>query len=128
MSEIDEATGLPVLPDGYFWRVRDYTVEIRRNLPPGPWYRESYYGEPQTSGDFEKRVRTVGRRWPRKPLIEVESRVVNRSEAVWAVAGEVVTRDNLLSLARSALADWEDALAREALLGDYPPKRFEGEQ
>lgn len=35
--KIDESTGLPELPEGYFWRVKRDRVEIRQSLPDSEW-------------------------------------------------------------------------------------------
>lgn len=41
---IDEATGLPELPEGYFWRVRADHVQIRLSLPDSEWRPRDEYG------------------------------------------------------------------------------------
>lgn len=40
---IDTATGLPELPEGYFWRINQEDVQIRRRLPDSSWQKR-YYG------------------------------------------------------------------------------------
>lgn len=52
--DIDPDTGLPRLPEGYFYRVSEYEVSIMEDRGPGPWMSSmpSWY---EHSGEVESR-------------------------------------------------------------------------
>ena len=146
IAEIDETTGLPVLPEGHFWRVERNALRIMRSEPASEWSgwasgSGSNYGEYSAWG-VEHRTRQEPRRWPRKPVTLIEYRtrraarnvdvVVNRyGEWVWefrawrCVEPDPITAENLHERALETLVGWRFDQAVDALLGDYPPKRFE---
>lgn len=104
---IDETTGLPELPEGYFWRVNRQSVEIRKTLPNTEWRRaegwgfsfESYYTEGKREtrtvsktkivesrvGLFKKRIVKT-----EIPYDSPEERRVDRSQAVTSAKTEVI--------------------------------------
>lgn len=142
---IDNETGLPELPEGYFWRVNRDSVEIRENLADTNWttrttYIFSAYGSENPRRETREVVREVttlrevGFFRPRfipevRYKTEHEERYTNRSNGIvkaWTDKTEIeehypVTKKNILSLCERALETFE---ARN-LLGDYPPKKLE---
>lgn len=131
--EIDDATGLPALPEGFFWRVNEVSVEIRKRLPDSEWGPiYAHWGgwstyQPSGTGESEERTKEVTvykKRFLRKPLktleLEYEYREINRSEVVEKIAtlDPRITRENLLDLCREAV----EAMEARKLYGDYPPK------
>lgn len=123
---IDTATGLPELPEGYFWRINPWYVEIRKN-------------EPDTI-DPELSVRTW---WGGKKILRKEQVISGNtrrvcigalarnpdhpapSPGVWGMVDIVnavpVTKKNVLEMAERAMAEYD----RLDLFGDYPPKKLE---
>jgi len=102
MTEIDNATGLPELPDGYFWSLGKYNVTIRKKLPDTEWKKYSSTGLLYDIGksigersnketkvkteEVETRVRVKHWWWPREKYKTVTKmgevtydRYVNRS-------------------------------------------------
>lgn len=120
-------TGLPALPEGYFWRVRHRRHHPYKNWPEAvatdfsrlqvllmktvsgvrtekvyqkPWYRRTHreITTPYTSEDVEFVEDTEGT----NPI------------AVRNAANRIMKR-------------WEKAKVRDALIGDYPPKTLDVE-
>lgn len=117
-------TGLPALPEGYFWRVRHrryrpnkypdwVTTDTTRlqvlliktfsgtrteKVYPKPWYRRTHkeITTPYTSEDIE---------------------FVEDAEGTHAIA--------VRNAANRIMKRWEKAKVRDALVGDYPPKTLE---
>lgn len=115
-------TGLPALPEGYFWRVRHHEAYNWSGLTyvdksrlqvlliktfsgtrtekvyPKPWYRRTHKGieVPYTSEDIQF----------------VEDAEGTHTIAVRNAANRIMKR-------------WEKAKVRDALVGDYPPKTLE---
>lgn len=99
---VSSETGLPSLPDGYFWRVNETSVEIRKTLPDTKWIpildgctrvlaglynldidqtRETKQGEPYTVQEQMKNWWGLTRKKTRTlhPILE---RAVNRSQRI----------------------------------------------
>lgn len=119
-------TGLPALPEGYFWRVRhrlyrpykDYdwmstdttrlqvllmkTVSGTRteDVWPKPWYRRN-----------PRRVTT--------PYTLEDTQFVEDCEGTHSIA--------VRNAANRIMKRWEKAQVRDSLVGDYPPKTLEVE-
>lgn len=136
----DPNTGLPALPEGYFWRIASEGVQIRKSLPDTKWESYDpgypYYGEPLIEGDYETRTvedsvsQVVPRPWwnlfgtDRLVTREIKSRqgrFVNRSSAELTYRPDTaITHDNVESVVAEAYKRFE-ALS---LFGDYPPKKL----
>lgn len=109
---MDQLTGLPVLPEGYFWRVSH----------AGPDWALLAGQEPRLAVEIRvKEFRTVARKaggffskWV--PVTEEGSRVVLVEECKGTAPVAVV------NAARRAVKRLEAHRAAEALVGDYPPK------
>ena len=145
MSEIDETTGLPKLPEGHFWRVEPNALLIMQNREAGEWTGWAYgHGTTyrfDSSHDLETRDRSEKQGLRRVLVPEYRVRRAKGPLALFAkrfgtwkewgdgnrrfVENDPVTPANLLERALETLADWEATKAANALLGDYPPKRFE---
>lgn len=119
-------TGLPALPEGYFWRVRhrryrpykDYdfiaTDETRlqvllmktvsgvrtEKVYPKPWYRRTH-----------REITT--------PYTVEDTQFVEDCEGTNPIA--------VRNAANRIVKRWEKAKVRDALVGDYPPKTLEVE-
>lgn len=120
---IDEETGLPKLPEGYFWRVRHHR-ETAMN---------SYYGNPYI---WEDKTRLQVQLVNAKKHTEVtsERKWFRTVEATRETTREVVlfTEDaqgtNPIAVRNTAnriMNLWIKAKERDALVGDYPPKKLE---
>ena len=109
-------TGMPELPDGYFWRVRRWeesfsltervSVDIRRKRLFGSEY---IYGLPL---EFKNK--------PEVPTGKVGG---------WKPIHAPLTDENVLYTAQVVLENWNRRKAKAAtekrLLGDYPPNKLE---
>lgn len=154
MTEIDQNTGLPALPEeGMFFRVTMDGVQLRRKLPDSEWQDASnlfYTGKPENTQDSEYRVTERSHpRWFRTYVTTtIERRRINQSE-ILAVAKTAktgkknvrhdpytrdpildhiynpITREDLPRLAQEALDKYLAKEEQRSLLGDYPPKRFD---
>lgn len=104
MSEIDEATGLPALPEGQFWRVKP----------------ERYTGKAwlylMQRGEIVRPARTERRWWWRT----VEHPEV-RTPAEWEVDGHPIVEANPGGVLWAA----RRLIDKQGIFGDYPPKRLE---
>lgn len=75
--KIDTTTGLPGLPEGYFWRINGYSVQIMREVETGTW--SDWYRIPE---NFTAGLRTAedaanqGRRAYKEGAYEFQGRVV----------------------------------------------------
>ena len=131
MIRIDPQTGLPRLPDGYFWRVDTSGVQIRKIFVT-PWssYRrhETNYDMPWTVYKVETReVDTFrygffGRKIPYK---RVEYRHVGSYMVEFKSV--IIEPDSILEECQQLLEYWEQTEKRRALYGDYPPKKLDTE-
>lgn len=145
MTDIDLTTGLPALKEGQFWRVR--------KCEPG-WYDSLGQGylvvELIERIEFEKRTRRTFLGIPLwlAPPVKVVDHATLAYQVIWdpdrpfvekEYAGRLVTVDGkkyfplsvesltpsiILEAAKKALSWYEDKLASEKLLGDYPPKKL----
>lgn len=118
-------TGLPALPEGYFWRVRhhetydwayyDYRTQVDKSrlqvlliktfsgtrtekVYPKPWYQRTH-----------KEITT--------PYTSEDIQFVEDAEGTHAIA--------VRNAANRIMKRWEKAKVRDALVGDYPPKTLE---
>lgn len=121
---LDDATGLPALPEGYFWRVR------HRQYRPTNRYD---WWDTDTSRLQVLLMRTVSgvtteQRWP-KPWYRLSPRVITvpyTSEDVQYVEDAEGTHPIAVrNAAYRILKQWEKAKVRDALIGDYPPMKLE---
>jgi hypothetical protein len=124
--EINPATGLPDVPDGYFWRVKHYWVEY--HTAPTLW--------------VQLRKRAPWPLWPTRSVL-VASRETDAEDETqkvwirgywrWALADPESVPENVAHLAalvwRDQRVSVEQEAARTALVraldevaGDYPPK------
>lgn len=127
MTDIDTATGLPALPEGYFWRVQHHRE-----------YADTVYGRVRINNDRERlqvvlihryeKTRTgttTHRNWlgryVHKPYTDID-----------VIEDALFTEDTLgtnkiavQNAANRIVKLWEKAKERDALIGDYPPKSLE---
>lgn len=92
---IDLNTGLPELPEGYFWRVKQKSVSIMRTLPDTKWFEEGNLISISPNEEFRDvskpvTVKILGIFPVTRTVTVKECRIVNRSETV-------VTQDTELS-------------------------------
>lgn len=107
---IDNNTGLPELPEGYFWRIAKSSVSIQKKLPDTEWRLRGWSDVLSRGVEYrerpeEKTVKAFGI-FPRKEtVITYEVRYVNRSEEVVSVdtelSGEIFpSKEQALEFAR----------------------------
>jgi hypothetical protein len=114
-AEIDPDTGLPVLPEGFFWRV------------DGP---TSFYGHPDKpmvrlmrTVEYQDSRVTIPGRWPWSKGVLA---VLTRDDSVlFKPLPDEFTKEHIRKAAVAIWDRWQVVKAREALVGDYPPKRLE---
>ncbi|MGR6088931.1 hypothetical protein ACU4IU_00020 [Brevibacterium sp. CSND-B09] len=143
--EIDEATGLPELPDGEVWQVEEQRVDslgARRGwylsiLGPererewSSWETDLYYSEPtlrrEDSDTIQTREVLLGRTWygARKVRHEYRYAIGTGSNVRWvsriAYAGEYPTQKDLRTAAFRALKARARRAEATSLIGLYPP-------
>lgn len=140
--KIDPNTGLPELPEGYFFRVTSWDVQIRKTYPDTKWLTSDPRGNWDSYRVYsDKETRTVARgieeskrTWRGRQKVTrtrnvKEFRFVNRSKLVYSARpteedGEI-TKKNLLELATNAYIKYAEMKENESIRGDYPPKKFE---
>ena len=130
MIEIDEATGLPALPEGYRWNVTDKDIL---------WYKDDWSGSVYKSSGKNLRVILQNNRavkgmelnpkkhwWNREP----EYRTVESEE--WCFVDHKVTKGihsiAVIDAARAIYRRFDDQRVRNEaaaeLVGIYPPKKL----
>lgn len=137
--ELDSETGLPVLPDGYFWRVTfenfewgNYSdprpsvrVDLRKNLP-NTWYRRNksqsvlhHVGELFDRDATFRRPGTMYReyRWIEHQDEEIQAFIVDLAKTVY--------RKHQVALEQVKIRQKTYAQA-DRFEGDYPPKSVKG--
>lgn len=140
---MDEATGLPALPEGYFWRVGYSELSIMRNAAAGNW-SDWVSKNAWRYSDYEREGRTIQvgvKRFTRRPVMVEQSRYRRPARVVaefvkrygewdedWryscCIEPDPMTRENLYDRACEVYNNWQQKLAERALVGDYPPKKF----
>lgn len=126
MTDIE--TGLPELPEGFFWRIRN------AQRPLYDWFRSTTYVDVydefvlcvMKTGYVKPGTRVIPGKWYWPfPKTEDDSRQVPAQEVyIEKVYGEP-TPEAFRDTAQVLLKRFEDARLRERLLGDYPPKKLE---
>lgn len=154
MSEIDidETTGLPRLPDGYFWRVRkEGYSQYSFAWAVGGWIGQvSIYAkdEAQQWSDWSDRItkyRDGNRDYEyreipaeKKKLFASRTRSLVRQERSRFSEREVlvhssteatddnnpVSAKNILARCEEVIDAWNESIERKKIYGDYPPKRL----
>lgn len=122
-KEIDVETGLPRLPEGWRWEVREY-------FPHVAGYGWGLYGQshlvPASSKELwvrlsnrtEKTSRPLRKHWWSKtpdPVVEVN----------WDVKYNELTQGTAVAVFNAAnkiYNRWQDDIDKRKLVGDYPPK------
>lgn len=94
---IDKTTGLPELPEGYYWNIDKVVVE--------GWVfsSTSYYI------NIRRKTKVLG-------LFTITKEVFSRSIYV-----ENLTPQGIRSRAKDVLEAWNEKMALDNILGDYPP-------
>lgn len=122
MTYIDTATGLPALPDGYFWRVRHHRTAVMGTL--------DYFTRTDTS---RLQVQLIHKYTLNQPRSIKKRNWIGRK--VWVTEyyedvaeNSLFTEDTLgtnkiavQNAANRIMKLWEKAKERDALIGDYPP-------
>lgn len=147
--KIDEATGLPELPEGQFWDIQEDFIAIRENAEPSEWrdalQPQAFYDNFAHTRETRAVIRMVEKKsWMRKvtvgePVLQV--RDINQSQIVrskkygeWdttyspiprCVESDPVTRENIVERCTEILFQWEMEKARQGLYGHYPPNKLE---
>lgn len=136
---IDQNTGLPQLPEGYFWRVEEHTITIFADAVWGEW-RENVRGWYQGSKTAELRVRKERRRGFLFGSVKVNEVRIKHTQRMhlktygeWEFSegkmrnteADPVTPGNVVERCQEVLLEWEADKSRKAIYGDYPPKKLE---
>ena len=121
MKHIDTATGLPKLPDDYFWRVRHHRIQVQGSL--------DYFTRTDTS---RLQVQLIHKYTLTKPRTIQKRNWFGRK--VWTTGyyedvaeNAVITEDALgtnpiaiQNAANRIMKLWAKAKERDRLVGDYP--------
>ena len=134
MTTIDEATGLPALPEGMFWRIDEHCVHIMRRGKWSEWSDTKRFGGYWCDYDERKTVKSKGVIFTRKEEVteyrfrELDSvhlvKFGTRDEYGALIEEDPVTPENVVERCQEVLAAYNEKVEREALYGDYPPKKF----
>ena len=135
MTTIDEATGLPALPEGMFWRIDEHCVHIMRRGEWSEWSDTKRFGGYWCDYDERKTVKSKGVIFIRKEEVteyrfrELDSvhlvKFGTRDEYGALIEEDPVTPENVVERCQEVLAAYNEKVEREALYGDYPPKKFD---
>lgn len=147
MSDISEVTGLPLLPEGMFWRVRQTSDGHFGSYKRG--FIVEIIERTMTISYTERRFLKIFRRQPHRTehLGEntIAARWINVSyfapsrddlengepgpqvSRVRDVTLEELTPELILETAEKVMDAYRDRLKAEKLLGDYPPLKLEKE-
>lgn len=110
---IDVKTGLPELPDGYYWEIREYKYES---------YDIIYN---YTLDTLQISICTRRKRWfGTKVTRVVSSLMLERGTTRHSVVAP--TTKNILKYAKEAWDVFERARTLRSAVGEYPPKKLEG--
>lgn len=121
---LDDATRLPALPEGYFWRVRHrlYQVYASYEWTATDTTRLQVVLMKITTGTrtetelskpwYRRKARKIETPWTSQDVQLVEDAEGTHPIAVSNAANRIMKR-------------WEKAKVRDALVGDYPPKKLE---
>lgn len=120
---LDDTTGLPVVPEGYFWRVKydkghsdepwdHLVVELRQTIAP-KWYKKN---RSRKVGHTYNRIHNIYLRYTHDGMFnsdELPQLVLNMSQEVLRKHAEPIEFEaNLVKLEKMG----------KSLTGDYPPK------
>jgi hypothetical protein len=113
LSEIDPNTGLPLVPEDYFWRVLDKHWEWNAKIPP----------KVNLMRHVELKHTHRGRHWWQPSYVVDES--YDQVAYSQRTKDGKLTKETILDAAEEIMQWWADAKARQKLVGDYPPKKLE---
>lgn len=115
-------TGLPELPEGYFWRVRHHKT---RRL--GAYYGTFYLTDEKRlqvqliHRKVTTHTRTEKRMFRTVTITDVDAREVELFTEDAQGTNPIAVRNAANRIAKQ----WARAKERDALVGDYPPKKFD---
>lgn len=121
MSDIDVATGLPQLPEGYWWQVgRVADEEGMYHVTVSIVTKHKYVSwRPKRLWIFE----LGSKRYEYEQISTVRVGIVR--DATRKLMDQLqVTPSDILLTAQEVLSTWEKSLEVEKLLGDYPPNKL----
>lgn len=137
--KIDEATGLPELPEGYVWHIKEHEIRIEE-LRWTNWRSHSFSGLYDRPFKWETReVSSKVKKWWRFPKtvttteyrdqygepVRVKRYDERDSYGYTLEKPDPVTKDNLLERCEAVYTEWQEQIEREKLYGLYPPNKFE---
>lgn len=136
MSAIDPITGLPTLPDGQWWEVREipyhwnsFYLIIAKNVDVASrvscrtrraWWNAWLMPDKVTEVPASTEVKTVAE----KPIYESAGITLTTTAQPEPELAKKLTPDLILATAQALLDEVEDSRATKALLGAYPPKKL----
>lgn len=139
MTTIDEATGLPALPEGMFWRIGEHCIRIMyegvwTDWSKDDWLRGTFEEEPVREVEtysgvlfIRKKVeKEFRRRSPYLVSLKRYGEFTGKYPFRTLEKPDPVTPENVVERCQEVLAAYNEKVEREALYGDYPPKKFEG--
>jgi len=126
MTDIDLATGLPELPEGYHWRVT-HPYEEEYYYFFGRVRNTSKYAVELCANEYEEGyVRKVKRTWYCPFERSVPSTRIQPAKTVWTrTLKDEVTAETIREAASIVLSEWTEFERKQKFLGDYPPKKLE---
>lgn len=108
---IDVPTGLPELPEGYYWEIRQEPMDFM--------YDYTIY--PLTVS-----VCMRYKSWFRTKVIRAASTKMVEGDDIRSFSFVDPTTENILRYAEKTLTKFERSLATQRAIGEYPPKKLEG--
>lgn len=111
---IDVKTGLPELPEGYYWEIREgiyrpYDIIYNYTLRP-----------------LEISICMRYKRWLGTKVIRVTSALMMGGKDMRDHYVEDPTTENILRYAEKVLTKFEWVCDKQSAIGEYPPKKLEG--
>lgn len=139
--EIDKNTGLPQLPENFFWSVGPWEIRIKENVGPGEWsdwYSQLSWPIDKTSYEIETKNErysfwrnTKFIRFRRKPTTRTvfiatynEDEYDVDEDFLESPDKEPVTAENLVARCTEIYGVWRKFQEANSIYGDYPPKSF----
>jgi len=143
MTDIDTETGLPELPEGYYWKVCGFLYGYRHEPLDEPYIAIAIYHKYQKPRSQWVPLSAFQRFLDALPFVEIQHReidvIVDYDDEVYFdrivrkgadgnyvfVHPDKLTPEILLEAAQKALDSWNSQKISRSLLGSYPPNKLE---
>lgn len=116
-------TGLPILPEGYFWRVRHYREYIETSFGPVRYREDKTRLQVQLIHRYEltRTYTNSHRSWFGRYVDKPYRKVDVIEEALFTEDTLGTNKIAVQNAANRIVKLWEKAKERDLLVGDYPP-------